>query len=152
CRMRIVALLMLLILPAACRAESAFGIWRMNAARSTFTGDIPPKSFTVQIEPHAKGEVFTSERIEKDGRTTTASTILYLDGTPREFGDLKCTGTQSARRVDTRTVEIMRRCAGGEWTRMVRQLSAQPKDLILDVEEQHADGRRFERRLVFEKQ
>ena len=150
--MRIVALLMLLILPAACRAESAFGIWRMNAARSTFTGDIPPKSFTVQIEPHAKGEVFTSERIEKDGRTTTASTILYLDGKSRDFQDPGCSGTQSSRALDSHTVEIQRECKDAVRTWIVRQLSAQPKDLILDIVEQQADGRRFEQRLVMEKQ
>jgi len=150
--MRIVALLMLLILPAACRAESAFGIWRMNAARSTFTGDIPPKSFTVQIEPHAKGEVFTSERIEKDGRTTTASTILYLDGKPRDFQNPGCSGTQSSRVLDSRTVEIQRECKDALRTWIVRQFSTPPKELILDIVKQQADGRRSERHLVMEKQ
>lgn len=145
--------MLLLVLPrAALCAESAFGIWKMNAARSTFTGEVPPTSFTVRIEPHARGEVFTLERIERDGRATSDSTILYFDGKPRDFEDLKCTGTQLSRRVDSWTVEVLRRCGGGEWTRMVRRLSAQPENLILDVEEQHADGRRFDRRLVFEKE
>jgi len=51
----------------------------MNAARSTLAGDIRPKSLTVRIEPHAKGEVFTLDRIEADGRSTSSSTILYLE-------------------------------------------------------------------------
>jgi hypothetical protein len=31
-------------------------------------------------------------------------------------------------------------------------LAAQPKELILDITEQHPDGRRLDRRLVLEKQ
>lgn len=52
----------------------------MNAARSTFAGGSPFRSLTVRIERHPKGEVFTLYRIETDGRTTSSSTILYLDG------------------------------------------------------------------------
>jgi hypothetical protein len=54
--------------------------------------------------------------------------------------------------VDNRTVEILRMCANGERTRFVRRSAEQSKDLILDITEQHSDGRRFERRLVLEKQ
>ncbi len=133
----------------ASRAEDAFGIWKVNPIRSR---DPYLKSLTVRFEPHAKGEVFTLNRIDRDGRTTTSSTILYLDGKPRDFDDTNCSGTQSSRRVDNRTVEILHKCSNGEWTRFVRRLAVQPKDLILDITEQHTDGRRFERRLVLEKQ
>ena len=148
--MRIVALLTLLG-AAACRAEAVFGNWKMNAARSTFTGDSQLRSFTVRIEPHAKGEVFTTDRIEADGRATSSSTILYFDGAPRDFRDFDCSGTQSSRRLDDQTVEILRKCAGGEWTRIVRRSARPPKELILDITEQN-NGRRSERRLVLEKQ
>jgi hypothetical protein len=124
----------------------------MNATRSTFSGDVQPKSLTVRIEPHAKGEVFTLDRVEADGRATSSSAILYLDGKPRGFQDHACSGTQSSRRADSQTVEILFKCVSGEWTRFVRRSPAQSKDLILEITEQHADGRRFERRLVLEKQ
>ena len=139
------------MLIATCRAQGPFGAWKMNPVRSTLAGDAHLKTLTVRFEEHAKGEVFTLERIDEGGRTTTASTILYLDGKLRDFEDLGCSGTQSSRRVDTRTVEILRKCASGEWTRFVRRLSAQPKELILDIIEQRSDGRRVERRLVLEK-
>jgi hypothetical protein len=54
-------------------------MWKMNAARSTFTGGPQPKSLAIRIEPHQKGELFTVDRIETDGRATSSSTILYLD-------------------------------------------------------------------------
>jgi hypothetical protein len=54
--------------------------------------------------------------------------------------------------VAIQTVEIPRKCASGEWTRFVRRSAAQAKELIVDITGQHSNGRRFERRLVLEKQ
>lgn len=148
--MRTTALILLLTVSGW--ADAAFGTWTMNPARSTVGPDPRPKSITIRIESHAKGEVFTLDRIDAGGRSTTVSTILYLDGKARDFQDPGCSGTQSSRRVDSQTVEILRKCASGEWVRFVRRLSAQPNELVLEVTEQHAGGRRFERRLVLEKQ
>ena len=150
--MRIVPLLMLL--GAACFAApswagDAFGVWKVNLTGST---NPYPESLTIRFEPHSKGEVFTVDRIDLDGRTATSSTILYLDGKPRDFQDLGCSGTQSSRRVDQETVEIIRNCNSGEWTRFVRRLAAQPKQLVLEITEQRPAGRRLEWRLVLERQ
>ena len=71
-------------------------------------GRTQPKSLTLRIEPHAKGEVFTLDRTEANGRTTSSSILLYFDGTARAFQDAGCSGTQSSRRLDSRTVEILR--------------------------------------------
>lgn len=105
----------------------------------------------MRIEPHANGEVFTVDKVERDGRATSDSTILYLDDKPRDFQDLGCAGTQSSRRVDGRTVEILRKCSTGGWTRFVRRLTRY-RELVLEITSQQADGRRVERRVVMEKQ
>ena len=151
-RMRIVPLLMLV--GATCcstsiRAAELFGIWKVNPVRSTnpYIGGI-----VIRIEPHVHGEVFTIDRTHAEGRSTTSSTILYLDGTERKFQDFECSGTQSSRRLDSRTVEILRVCATGVRTKFVRRLSAQPRELTLEIAEQQPDGRRLERRLVLEKE
>jgi hypothetical protein len=146
------AILLTLLLSWPSWAEGAFGTWKVNPVRSVFTGDSSPTSLTVRFDSHSKGEVFTLDRIDKDGRATSSSTILYLDGASRDFQDFGCSGTQSSRRVDSQTVEILRKCANGGWIRFVRRLGAQTTDLVLEVTEQHTDGRRFERRLVLEKQ
>ena len=131
--------------------EATSGTWKMNAARSTFAG-AAFKSMTVRIERHSKGEVFTLDRIETDGRATSFSTILYLDGEPRRFEDFGCTGIQLSRRADERTVEIVRMCASGGWMRLLRRASAKSNELVLEITEQSADGRRFDRRLTLERQ
>lgn len=142
----------LFLLTARGSGGGAFGTWIVNPARSTFAGDLHPKSITLRIEPHPKGEVFTLYRIEADGRATTSSILLYLDGKPRDFQDAGCSGTQSSRRVDSQTVEILRTCVNGNEIRFVRRLSAQSNELIMEVTEHQASGHRFERHLVLEKQ
>jgi hypothetical protein len=144
--------LLLISLSAACRAGEAYGTWKLNAARSTFDGDTQPRSLTIRIEPHIKGEVFTLDRIEADGRAISSSTVLYLDGTEREFRDGECSGTQLSRRIDGQAVEILHKCAGGSWTRLVRRSPAPAKQLVIEIMEQRNDGRRYERRLVLDKQ
>src|SRR5579859_6672288 len=127
-------------LVAASGSGQMFGTWQMSSARSTFSGDTPPKRLMVKIEPHGKDEVLTLDRVEADGRSTSSSTILYLDGAPRDFQDFACSGTQSSRRVDGRTIEILRKCAGGDRIRLLRRFG--PNELVLDITEQRSDGRR----------
>jgi hypothetical protein len=147
--MRAAPVLTLLVIAQGWAGE-AFGVWKLDPARSTLAGN--QKSATLRIEPHTRGEVFTLDTVAVDGRTSTSSTILYFDGKARDFHDSACSGTQSSRRLDSRTVEILRACANGEHSRLIRRLTSQPGVLILEIIEQHTDGRRSERRLVMEKQ
>jgi len=140
-----------LILTWACCAGSILGTWRMDPRQSTFAGQSAPNSLLLRIERHAKGEVFTVDRVESDGRRTSSSTVLYLDGALRAFQDFECSGSQSSRGTDSNTVEIVRNCELGHWIRLTRKLAGADRQLVLEITEQYADGRRFERRLVFEK-
>jgi hypothetical protein len=140
--------LLLTLLGATSWAGEAFGVWKLNPARSTLVEN--QKSVTVRIEPHTRGEVFTLDTMAADGRASTFSTILYFDGKPRDFQDSGCAGTQSSRRVDNRTVELVRDCVGRQ-VRLIRR-AEKPGVLILEITEQSSDGHRSERRLVMEKQ
>ena len=131
--------------------QAASGTWKINTARSTFAGGAPFKSMIARIERHPKGEVFTLGRIETDGRTTSFSTILYLDSEPRRFEDFGCSGIQLSWWAGERTVEIVRMCANGGWMRLLRRTSPKANELVLEITEQSADGRRFDRRLTLEK-
>jgi hypothetical protein len=143
--------LLLMLLAAAGWTEAAYGTWTLNASQSTFAGDTQPKSFTIRIEPHAKGEVFTVNRIEADGRVISSSILLYLDGTERDFREGECSGTQLSRRIDSQTIEILRNCGTGAWIKLVRRIALK-QQLILEISEQRHGGRRFDRRQIFEKQ
>ena len=148
-------LLISMLLWVTCFGQSSdgtLGTWKINSARSTFAGVAPFKSLIARVERHPKGEVFTLDRIETNGRKTSYSTILYLDGEPRRFEDFTCSGIQSSRRADERTIEIVRMCASGGWIRFLRRASVKMNEFVLEITEQSADGRRFDRRLTFEKQ
>ena len=143
----------LLALIAICNcAEPVFGTWRVKTNRSTFAGGRAPKSLTVRIEPHAKGEVFTMDRVESDGRATSSSSILYFDNTPRDFQDFDCLGTQSSRRLDSGTIEIRRNCAGSDGVWFVRHATDKSKELMIDITEKRRPGPNLDWRLVLEKQ
>ena len=105
----------------------------------------------MRFEPHTKGEIFTLDRVDPDGRSTTTSTILYLDSKPRDFQGFGCSGTQSSKRLDSQTVEILRACDSGARTRFIRRLSTNPKELVLEITEEQPNGGRLERRLVLER-
>jgi hypothetical protein len=139
---------LLLLVGAASWAGEAFGVWKLNPARSTFVEN--QKRLTIRIEPHTRGEVFTLDTIAADGRASTVSTILYFDGKARDFQETTCSGTQLSRRIGGLTVEILRECANGD-TQLIRRSAIEPGVLILEIIEQYRDGRRSERRLVMEK-
>jgi hypothetical protein len=138
----------LIFVGATSWASDAFGVWKLNAALSTGAGN--EKRMTLRIEPHNRGEVLTLDILAADGQATTSSTILYLDGKARDFQDSVCSGTQSSRRLDSRTVEILRECAGGRRFRLIRRVENSGV-LILEVTEQNSEGRQFERHLVWKK-
>ena len=130
-------------------AADAFGVWRTNLRLSTNACN---HMMVVRFEPHRNGEVITVDQIDRHGRSTTSSTILYLDGQERPFEGFGCSGTQSSRRLDSQTVEILRACRSGESKWFVRRLSTDAKEMVLEVTEQQNHSRRFDRRLVLEKQ
>ena len=129
-------------------AGDALGLWKVNPARSSVRYS---NIETVGFQRHAKGEVFTLYRSDSKGRATTSTTILYFDSRARDLQDFGCSGTQSSHRVDSQTVEILRTCTNSGWIRFVRRSSAQPNELLLEITEQQAGGRRFEWHLVLEK-
>jgi hypothetical protein len=126
----------------------AFGSWTLNRARSQNPG---PERLDARFERHAKGEVFTLDRTYGNGQVTTSSTILYFDSETRPFEEAECLGTQSSRRLDRWTVEILRVCPSGVRIQLVRRLAV-PNKITLEITESHPNGRQVERHLVLERQ
>jgi hypothetical protein len=147
--MRDVFLLTLLMITAS--AQNVFGTWRLNPARSVFSGEAQPRSLVLRLEPHNRGEVVTVDRVERNGQAASTSTLLYLDSAARVYDGVGCSGTQASRHLDLHTVEILRQCAGGHSERIVRRLDPSGQQLVVEITRQHS-GRRLEQRLVLEKQ
>ena len=148
--MRITFLLALIV--TGSYADSRFGTWKVNIQRSVFPADRAPKRLTVRIEPHAKGEVFTLDRLETDGRATSSSSILYFDGTPRDLQDFDCVGIQSSRRLDRGTFEIRRICAASDEVWVVRHSGNKSDELSIDITEKRHPGPNLDWHLALKKQ
>jgi len=142
---------LLLAFDAAFCGASMLGTWKMDPARSSFIEVTSPKSLTMRIEPHVRGEVFTLDRIEADGRSISSSTILYFDSTPRDFQDFECSGTQSSRWLNGQTMEIRRVCAASDWTWLVRQSPQNSGEITVEISGKSRSGPSFEWRLVLKK-
>ena len=145
----VVVLLALLV--AVGRTQTMVGTWKLNPERSTFAGQTQAKTLVLRVEHHPNGEVVTVDRTEGNGQSTSASTIWYFDGVPRDFQGTECSGSQTSRRLDSQTVEILRQCEGGNWERLVHRLTRQGKELVVEITRQRS-GRRSEERLILEKQ
>ena len=144
-------ILLALLLGARSWAGSEVGLWKMKPGHSTFAPGLQPRSLTVRIELQVNGEVFTVDKIERDGRVVSDSTMLYLDGKPRGFEEPGCSGTRSSLRLDGQTVEVLHTCSSGVWTRFVWRLTGR-RELTVEITVHQADGQRYERRLVLERQ
>jgi len=140
----------LLLFAASGAGQEAFGTWKMNATRSTSAGAPQPRALVARFEAHPKGEVLTLDSRPRNGPATTFSSVLYLDGQEREYQGHSCSGTQSSRRLDRRTIEIVYE-RQDSWTRFIRRRPAQANELILDITEKLSNGRRLERHLILEK-
>ena len=142
---------LLALLAVAGRAQTVVGAWKLNPARSTLSGQTQPKTLVLRVEPHPKGEVVTVDRTGDNGQSTSSSTILYLDGAARDFQGTECSGSQTSRRLDSQTVEVLRQCTSGDWERVVRRLTERGKELVVEITRLRS-GRRSEERLLLEKQ
>jgi hypothetical protein len=100
------------------------------------------------MEPDARSR---GGQRDKDGGSSSDSTILFLDGKPRGYQDLVCAGTQYSQPVDNRRVQILRTCEAGGWIRVIRRVTAD-RELVLQISGRRSDGRQVEMRLVLEKQ
>jgi hypothetical protein len=90
------------------------------------------------------------DRLEQDGRSTSESTVLYLDGKPGISMLRHCSGSQSSQRLDSRTVEF---CASARRATGPGSFDATTgSELVLEITARQPDGRRVEWRLVLEKQ
>jgi hypothetical protein len=147
----LIILLLALASQAGSGAGDAVGVWKLSPSRSNFAADRQPSSLILRIERHPRGEVFTVDRTEQDGRSTTDSTVLFLDGQRRDYQGLDCRGTQSSQRVDNQTVEITRTCEAGAWMRFILRVNLDG-ELVLEVSGRRPDRRQVQIRLVFEKQ
>src|SRR5260370_14683451 len=123
------------LLAASCWGQ-ATGTWRMVPAKSRQSSGPLAKAITAQYEPRPEAEVWTFDQVSADGISETTSQTLRFDGKEYPCGDLgleERPDTVSSRKLDARTVEVSYKKSGRVSRRMVRTLSADGKQMTLEV-------------------
>ena len=145
------------LLAANCWGQ-ALGTWKMIPAQSRQGNGPLAEAITVKYEAHPKAhpnaETWTFYEVRADGFSSTTSQTLRFDGKEYPCGDLgleERPDTVVSTKLDARTAEVSYKKSGRVTRRVVRTVSADGKQMTLEVHIAAEKGMAVERRLVFER-
>ena len=145
---------MLWVLLAASCWGQALGTWKMVPAKSRYSSGPLAKAITAKYEAHSEAETWTFYQVRADGISETTSQTLHFDGKEYPCGDLgleERPDTVISRRLDARMAEVSYKKSGRVTRRVVRTVSADGKQMTLEVHITPEKGPMVERWLVFER-
>jgi hypothetical protein len=139
-----------------CSAQ-ALGIWKMIPAKSRQNSGPLDRAITVKYEVHSKearaqAETWIFYEVRTDGTSETTSQTLRFDGKEYPCGDLgwgERPDTVVSAKPDSRTAEVSYKKAGRVIRRVVRTVSADGKQMTLEVRILPENGPGTEQLMVF---
>jgi hypothetical protein len=141
------------LLAASCRGQAS-GTWKMVSAKSRDSSGPLAKAITAQYEARSEAEIWTFYQVRADGISETTSQTLHFDGKEYPCGDLgleERPDTVVSRKLGARTAEVSYKKAGRVARRVVRTISADGKQMTMEIRITPEKGLAVERRLVFER-
>ncbi len=141
------------LLAASCWGQ-AMGTWHMIPAHSRQNGGPLSQAITAKYEVRSATEIWTFYEVRADGIAETTSQTLRFDGKEYACGGLgleERPDTVTARKLDAQIAEVTYKKDGRVARRMVRTVSADGKQLKLEVHIIPEKGPAVVRWLVFEK-
>jgi hypothetical protein len=126
----------------------------MVPAKSRQSSGPLAKTITARYEAHSEAEIWTFYQMRGDGVLETTSQTLHFDGKEYPCGDLgleERPDTVVSRKLGARTVEVSYTKSGRVTRRVVRTVSADGKQMTLDIRITPENRPGVEKRLVFER-
>ena len=154
-RITFAGLAIFLAVPTLCLAQSELGTWKLNTAKSNYTGSAMPKSRTITIEPRGDGVMVHTEGVAGDGTTVNYSYTAKYDGknypvtgagTPNG-GDMV-----AIKRIDANTAELTWTKGGKVVNTARRSISNDGKTMTNTAKGTSPDGKPTSSRTVYDKQ
>ena len=144
------------LLAANCRGQ-VLGTWKMIPAKSRQSSGPLAEAITVKYEARSKeaqaqAETWTFYEIRTDGMSETTSQTLRFDGKEYPCGDLGLEDrpdTVVSTKLDARTAEVSYKKSGRVTRRVVRAVSADGKQMTLEVHITPEKGPAAESLMVF---
>jgi len=135
--------------------ESPFvGTWKLNVAKSKFTGSPPPKSETRTEVAQGSGETVTYEGIAADGSPISWGYTSNLDGKDAPISGRRPNGadTLAITRVDAHTRTAVEKKAGKTLFTVTGTVSKDGKVLTQTTKGVNSDGVPISITMVWDKQ
>jgi hypothetical protein len=150
--------LLWLLLAVNCWGQ-ALGTWKMIPAKSRQSSGPLAEAITVNYEAHPKvdhpnAETWTFYQVRQNGISETTSQTLRFDGKEYPCGDLgleEQPDTVASTKLDARTAEVSYKKSGRVTRRVVRTISADGRQMTLEVRITPEKGPGIEHVMVFAK-
>jgi len=147
-----VALSFLLVVPAFAQADPQVGMWKLNVAKSKYSGPVP-KSVTTNITAAGQGTKVVVDQALANG------TVRHWEFTANYDGkDSKVTGnnpdadTVARTRIDANTVQTVSKKNGKVTTTQMSTVSADGKTRTVTTKGVNAAGQQVNNVAIYDKQ
>ena len=149
-----IAVLSMLALASTALAQGAdpsLGTWKLNLAKSTYSGSAP-KSQTVKYETSSMGTTVTTDGVAADGSKTSQKYTTKYDGKDVPLSGSAIADTVALTRIDALTIERIDKKAGKVIQTIRRTISADGKTMTVLTKGTNAQGKPVNNTAVYEKQ
>jgi hypothetical protein len=147
-----IALLSTLFLgTAGFAADAVDGTWKLNVAKSKFSGTAP-KSCTRVYTEGADGTSLDQKLVGADGKEMAMHVTLAYDGKPHAMTGNPDADFGTGKAIDARTSDFTLTKGGKTSGTVHRVVSADGKTLTVHNKGTHADGTSYDDTMVFDKQ
>jgi hypothetical protein len=151
-RILAIALLSMLFFgTTAFAADAVDGTWKLNVAKSKFTGTAP-KSATRVYTASADGTTLDQKTVGADGKEMAMHVTIKYDGKDHPITGNPDADSSIGKAIDAHTSDFTLKKGGKEVGTVHRVVSADGKTLTVNNKGTHADGKTYEDTLVFDKQ
>ena len=148
----VIALLSTLFLGAtAFAADAVDGSWKLNVAKSKFSGTAPKSGTRVYAES-ADGTTLDQKLVGADGKEASMHVTLTYDGKERPITGNPDADSGAGKAIDAHTSDFTLKMGGKVVGSVHRVVSADGKVLTVKNKGTHADGKTYDDTLVFDKQ
>jgi len=132
-------------------ADAVVGSWKLDVAKSKFSGAAPKSGTRVYAET-ADGTSLDQKLVSADGKEMSMHTSIKYDGKDYPVTGNPDGDSVSGKAVDAHTTDFKMKMKGKEVGTVHRVVSADGKTLTVHNKGTHADGKAYDDTLVFNKQ
>jgi hypothetical protein len=131
-------------------ADAVDGTWKLNVAKSKFSG-MAPKSATRVYSESAGGPALEQKLVGADGKEMSMHATLTYDGMDHPITGNPDADSVSSKAIDAHTSDFTLKKGGKVVGSVHRVVSADGKTLTVHNTGTHADGKTYDDTLVFDR-